>query len=400
LHDEDATNRPRSIVSPHRAHAGVAVFPRPAPPKESAMARPVFRGACFVFVAAILASFCEPAHTRPIRLHVFNLNPDHSYQVSVNGAAAAAPYSGAAGAVAVAIDAAVGDRVTFVDDGNPDLQPPAPPVFQTLVSSGSGCASASWIPSGDPTVVGYVVSAGRHPSQYDQTVQVGATSNAEVCLLPAGTHYFTVQCRNYAGMLSAYAPERSVEIVVVAVLIAQFDARVVDEGVALSWSIVTDEGILGFRVYRTGPDGVVRPLTPGLLDAGATSFIDRGARPGSEYAYFIGAVSESGEETRSVTVPVAVPALALALGQNLPNPFNPATTIPFVLEATSRVLLRVYDVRGALVATLHDGVLEAGRHAIGWDGRNDRGRAVTSGTYFYTLAAGKQRLARKMMVVR
>jgi flagellar hook assembly protein FlgD len=97
---------------------------------------------------------------------------------------------------------------------------------------------------------------------------------------------------------------------------------------------------------------------------------------------------------------VETPALTLALEQNLPNPFNPATTIPFVLEAASRVVLRVYDVRGALVATLYDGVLPEGRHTIGWDGRNDHGRTVSSGTYLYSLVAGNRHLSRKMLMVR
>jgi hypothetical protein len=340
------------------------------------------------------------AFAKPIRLHVFNLNPDHTYNVKINGTDHTSVFSGQAGVLAVGLDAAVADVVSLIDDGSPNLQPPSPPLFTSLDTGNPGCAHAAWAPSGDPTVVGYVVSFGRNPAQYDGTVEVTAGSSADVCALAQGMHYFAVQCRNYAGMLSAYSAERSVEIVVVSVLIASFDARVVDAGVALSWRIESDERLLGVRIYRAEADGMERVLTPHLIATDENAFVDAGARPATRYSYAMAAVNESGEETRSYTIPVEIPALTFMLGQNVPNPFNPATTIPFVLANTSRVVLRVYDVRGALVATLFEGILPQGRHAIGWDGRSDAGSVVSSGTYLYSLVAGKQRRSRKMLMVR
>ncbi|MDO9175362.1 MAG: hypothetical protein Q7V62_11205, partial [Actinomycetota bacterium] len=69
---------------------------------------------------------------------------------------------------------------------------------------------------------------------------------------------------------------------------------------------------------------------------------------------------------------------------NVPNPFNPSTSVGFVLGRDARVTLGVYDVRGRLVRGLLDAEMEAGEHrdVCTWDGRDDRGRAVTSGTYF------------------
>ncbi|HEU4364776.1 MAG TPA: FlgD immunoglobulin-like domain containing protein [Candidatus Krumholzibacteria bacterium] len=365
----------------------------------------VRRGVCSALIL-IAAACSEAAHAKPVRLHLFNLNPDHTYRFRIDGADVASLFSGPTGSAAVGVDAAVGSVLSIVDEGSPDLQPPPPPLFTSLDSNDPGCARADWVPSGDPTVTGYLISfgarsvAGGEATQYEHTVEVTAASFLQVCSLEKGTHYFAVRSRNYAGMLSAYSAERSVQIVVVSVLIAGFDARVVGESVALSWKVDADEPILGFRVYRTGPDRVERLLTPDLIAPGEDSFLDGDVRAATSYSYQAAAVSENGDETRSFPLSVRTPARTLALDQNVPNPFNPATTIPFVLAETSRVLLRVYDVRGAHVATLCDGVLPGGRHSIGWDGRNDGGRAVSSGTYLYSLVAGKHRLSRKMLMVR
>jgi hypothetical protein len=365
----------------------------------------IHRGACSALF--LIATVCAaPAIARPIQLHVFNLNPDHSYRFHIDGGELASVFSGPAGSAVVGFDAATGSVVSVADEGSPDLQPPPPPIFASLETTNPGCARASWLLSGDPTVTGYVVSFGRQSvaggsaTEYEQSVEVGAVSLLEACSLVMGTHYFAVQSRNYAGMLSAYSSERGVQIIVVSVLIASFEARVAGDGVALSWRVSADEPIRGFRVYRTGPDGIEQSLTPVMLAPDTDSFLDNTARAGTSYSYALAAVNEGDEETRSVAISLETPALTLALGQNAPNPFNPATTIPFVLAATSRVLLRVYDVRGAHVATLFDGVLPGGRHSIGWNGRNDSGRAVSSGTYLYALVAGKERLSRKMLMVR
>lgn len=58
----------------------------------------------------------------------------------------------------------------------------------------------------------------------------------------------------------------------------------------------------------------------------------------------------------------AVPAPVASIGPCYPNPFNPTATIPVQLNRDSRVELAVYDARGRLVRTLHDGVLVAGSH--------------------------------------
>ncbi|MBK6900526.1 MAG: hypothetical protein IPH09_15160 [bacterium] len=100
------------------------------------------------------------------------------------------------------------------------------------------------------------------------------------------------------------------------------------------------------------------------------------------------------------------PALAVAgnrLLPNVPNPFNPSTSIGFVIEKATRITLGVYDLRGRLVRRLMDAEVEAGEHqdACVWDGRNSLGRLVTSGNYFLRLSAAEGIAGvRKLVLVR
>jgi len=85
-----------------------------------------------------------------------------------------------------------------------------------------------------------------------------------------------------------------------------------------------------------------------------------------------------------------------ALEQNSPNPFNPSTQIQFSIPAGARVQLRIFDVRGRLVRALVDQDYDAGTWQVTWNGRDDTGRTVASGTYLYELRADDQRKVRKM----
>jgi len=85
---------------------------------------------------------------------------------------------------------------------------------------------------------------------------------------------------------------------------------------------------------------------------------------------------------------------------NRPNPFNPATLIPFEFAKAGRVSLRVYNVNGALVRTLVDGPGIPGRYEAKWDGRDDDGRGVASGRYYVKLTAGGATLTRSVTLLK
>ena len=90
---------------------------------------------------------------------------------------------------------------------------------------------------------------------------------------------------------------------------------------------------------------------------------------------------------------------------NYPNPFNPETWIPFDLADDALVTIRIYDQRGNVIRRLDLGYRPAGRYvtkgkAVYWDGRNDKGESLSSGTYFYQISAGIYEATRKMIVLK
>ena len=87
------------------------------------------------------------------------------------------------------------------------------------------------------------------------------------------------------------------------------------------------------------------------------------------------------------------------LAQNYPNPFNHATHIGFTLQQPAVVALKVFNTHGQLVATLVEGTRPAGTYQTVWDGRNDQGQAVSSGTYIVWLDAAGQQATRKMLLI-
>ena len=88
------------------------------------------------------------------------------------------------------------------------------------------------------------------------------------------------------------------------------------------------------------------------------------------------------------------------LNQNHPNPFNPATCIEFDLSLGCQVKLEIYNILGNRVRTLIDDRLVAGHKSITWDGKDNQGKQVTSGIYFYRLKAGDFTESKKMVIVR
>ncbi len=90
-----------------------------------------------------------------------------------------------------------------------------------------------------------------------------------------------------------------------------------------------------------------------------------------------------------------------ALAQNYPNPFNPTTRINFALPRAGHVKLTVFNILGAQVITLVDRQMTLGEHFVEWDGADELGRNVSSGTYLYQLEVdGARKDTRKMMLLK
>lgn len=187
----------------------------------------------------------------------------------------------------------------------------------------------------------------------------------------------------------------------------------------MRWVTESETDNLGFHVYRAfSQDGEYRRLTAELIPgAGNTStrqtysFTDIRLTNGVTYWYKIEDVAFDG--TRTIHGPIsvtpqaaeAVEAQALptefGLSQNVPNPFNPSTTIRYQLSEPGDVTLTVLDVLGQEITVLVSAMQPAGGYGVTWDGRDGAGRQVSSGGYLCRLEVEGEFLeTRKMILVR
>lgn len=89
-----------------------------------------------------------------------------------------------------------------------------------------------------------------------------------------------------------------------------------------------------------------------------------------------------------------------SLAQNTPNPFNPITKITFRLAQSGPVTLAVYDAAGRQVRSLVSGSQTAGEHQVTWNGMDDSGRPVATGTYFCRFQAGEKNYSTRMVLLK
>jgi len=173
-----------------------------------------------------------------------------------------------------------------------------------------------------------------------------------------------------------------------------------EECVYLGWVGPANAMPLGYKVYRDGEaiSGVISEFY----------YQDNTVIGGNEYVYYVTAVYSLTVELPSESVTVQVSSeygevlvpLVTGLGGNYPNPFNPETVIRFTLARAGVVAVDVYNVKGQRVRSLVNGVYEAGEHSVVWNGRDDDGRSVGSGVYFYRMVAGEYKGVRKMVLLK
>lgn len=98
-----------------------------------------------------------------------------------------------------------------------------------------------------------------------------------------------------------------------------------------------------------------------------------------------------------VNLPVSSPQIDAAELQVYPNPFNTETNIVFRLKNPGNISLKIYDLTGRTLKTLLNQEMESGYHAVVWDGSNQNGNAVKSGTYIYKLVTNDQAVTGKLL---
>ncbi len=184
--------------------------------------------------------------------------------------------------------------------------------------------------------------------------------------------------------------------------ITRFDATPQRDGVQLRWSLGAWLDLVRLNLLRR-PNEVGSEWT--LLEIPATNgqALDESAEVGAEYVYRLEIVADDGLTTSAAEVIVKAtgsPATRPTLGQNFPNPFNPGTTILYSVPGTTRVTLRILDARGRRVKTLVREERDAGRYEARWDGTDEDGNRVASGSYMYVLETAAGSVSRSLTLVR
>jgi len=185
------------------------------------------------------------------------------------------------------------------------------------------------------------------------------------------------------------------------------------DGNIMTWDESTSTDVIHYNIYRgldpaDPPQEEDTPLAE-VTGCGWTDDLVGAEHPAWAYFYWILAVDDAGnrsdlEDWDTATITATneqdLP-IRNVLHQNMPNPFNPQTTITYELAQTSTVRLAIYDISGRLVRVLKSGETEAaGMHRVVWCGEDSRGGRVAAGVFFYRLEAGDYICTLRMMLVK
>jgi hypothetical protein len=140
-------------------------------------------------------------------------------------------------------------------------------------------------------------------------------------------------------------------------------------------SPVIDAGTALGGVFTVDKEGIVRP----------TSKIDIGA-------YEVQTTTAILDNNSSAPTSIVKD---YQLAQNYPNPFNPSTVIKYAIGNASRVVIKVFDITGRVVADLVNEEKPAGQYNVEFKGNN-----LASGTYIYTISTNNFTQSKKMLLLK
>lgn len=188
--------------------------------------------------------------------------------------------------------------------------------------------------------------------------------------------------------------------------LTSFTADINNNGVLLKWITATELNNQGFEIERNSNMSNWEKIgyVPGFgttSEPKSYSFLDENVTTGS-YVYrlkqidFDGTVNYSSEVVANIE---AVPS-DFELFQNYPNPFNPTTTIQFKVPETSDVSIVIYDMLGQVVKTLFTENVQAGKYSVDWNGTNNAGLKMSSGSYIYRMTTGNFIETKEMILLK
>ena len=177
------------------------------------------------------------------------------------------------------------------------------------------------------------------------------------------------------------------------------------DGVVVRWRTSEERDIAAYRVYRALDDGILQGLGPDVELNAAHEYEFRDASPPvGRIVYRVAEVSPAGDVVLHGGVEITITSVAPVrsfLSSGTPNPFNPSTTVRYGLTVAGPVRLVVYDARGRHVRSLvQSAYTAAGAYSATWNGLDDRGHAVPSGSYHVRLQLVDQVFTRRVTLLK
>jgi len=192
----------------------------------------------------------------------------------------------------------------------------------------------------------------------------------------------------------------------------------------LQWVTQSEVNNSGWNVYRSITESMETSLqiNPELIPGGGTTTDPRNyiftdeteVETGNTYFYMLESVDFSGmvESYGPISIMITIddggqsPDIPIIYGlhSNYPNPFNPDTNISFTPEQEGNVSVSILNIKGQKIRTLFEGTI--GTQDVGinqsyiWDGKNNQGKLVSSGVYFYQLYSPLRKQTKKMLLVK
>jgi len=180
-----------------------------------------------------------------------------------------------------------------------------------------------------------------------------------------------------------------------------FISKFLNDKIQLNWETKTEVNNYGFDVERRINEGDWNSI--GFVEGHGNSispkrysYSDKDLfAGGSKFQYRLKQVDNDGSFEYSDVVEVEVLPNQYELSQNYPNPFNPSTTIRFSLLQVSQIKINIYNMIGEQVATIADGMYEAGYHKVTLNASN-----LPSGAYVYRIESSDFVKVKKMLLLK
>jgi flagellar hook capping protein FlgD len=189
------------------------------------------------------------------------------------------------------------------------------------------------------------------------------------------------------------------------IAVPRFIAEAADGYIRLAWTVADPTGITGFRLHRAEGDGeffeAIEAEPRPSRGAGEYQAEDRSVIPGRSYRYRLEVVRE-GTSGWEGPVPVTIPApiVRLAWQAASPNPFSRSVSLALAVPRAGEAWVRVYDLTGHEVATLHRGAVSPGVKTLTWEGMGQAARPAAAGVYLLRADLAGESTTRRVVLIR